>query len=476
MRKESDLLGELLIPEDKYYGVQTLRSLQLNPVSSSRMCDYPGSIQALATLKKICAQANKNIGALDTVIADAIMQATNEVIAGKFNDQFEVDMYSGGGGIAMHMNINEVLANRANELLTGKKGYDRVHPNTHVNMCQSTNDVLPSAMKLTMYWAVQRTCDSIRILEQAFAAKAKEFEKDVKLARTCLQDALPITFGQEFSGYASVIKRQRERLEHCMQDGWLDLTLGGTAVGTGMGMMPGFFEEVYRLLREQTHQDIKPDANIFDGMQNPDGYLYLSGILKCLAVSLSKISFDLKMLSSGPFAGFGEITLPAVQPGSSIMPGKVNPSLPELIIQIAQQVCGNDLTITMAVEKGELDLSIAEQILLKTSLDSLSLLEKSLPIFADKCIAGITINGDKALLDAQRSPALVTMVSILFGYEAGLAIARKAKEEQTSIKQAAVDSGIVSPEQAEDLFNVLNLTDRTAMENLLAKYASIRSV
>ena len=475
MRMEKDLLGELPVPDDKYYGVQTLRSLHLNPVSYVRMHHYPDSITALAEIKIACAEANRAIGAMEADVADAVVAAAREIVDGKYADQFQVDMFSGGGGIAVHMNINEIIANRANEILTGSKGYDRVHPNTHVNMCQSTNDVVPSAMRLVIYRGIEKLCASVKVLEDALTAKAGEFAHDVKLGRTCLQDALPMTFGQEFSGYAAVVRRQRQRLLACMPE-WLTLTLGGTAIGTCLGVMPGFVPEVYRRLRANVHPDIRPDENFFDGMQNADGYLHLSGIVKCLAVSCGKIAYDLKLLSSGPFAGFGELVLPAVQPGSSIMPGKVNPALPEMIIQIAQQVCGNDTVLTMAVEKGELDLNIAEQILLKCSADSLSLLEKALPIFAEKCVAGIAVNRAKALHDAESSPALVMIISMLFGYKEGLAVAGLAAEKGIGVKAAAVASGLVTSEQADELFNVLTLTDSEATARLLEKYASIRRI
>ena len=475
MRKENDLLGEKLVPSEAYYGIQTLRALEVGSISNIKLNNYPDVIQTLAQVKKACALANLSIQALPFNVGHAIIQACDEIISGQYFEQFVVDMYSGGGAIAINMNMNEVLANRANEILTGNKGYDVVHPNTHVNMCQSTNDVIPSAMKITLFKKVHSLLDSIIMVEDSFERKSVEFKDAVKLSRTCLQDALPITFGQEFSGYSQGIKRQRERLQQVMK-GWLHLSLGATAVGTGMGIMPGYIEAVYNFMQRDIHPKIQEAANMFDSMQNADDYLYLSGTLKCLAVILGKIAYDLKIMSSGPHAGLAEIKLPPVQPGSSIMPGKVNPALPEMISQVCQQVCGNDLTITMAVEKGELDLNIFEQILLKNILDSCTLLENALPIFASRCIDGIEVNVEKAFSDAENSPALVTIVSTLLGYKTGLAIISNAQKEQCSIKQAAINSGLFSEEQANELFDPLVLSHREKILSLMSKYAHLRAI
>ena len=295
MRTESDLLGDMQIDDELYYGIQTSRCLYLGNISQSKLCHYRELIVAVAQIKRACAKANCNIGAMKPDIAQAIIQACDEVIDGKLDDQFPVDMYCGGGAIAINMNMNEVLANRANEILTGHKGYDRVHPNTHINMCQSTNDTIPSAMKIALKRSVEKMLVSVVLLEDTLEAKIAEFGDAVKLARTCLNDALPITFAQEFSGYLYGIRRQRTRLQSAMND-WLSLTLGGTAVGTGVGTMPGFVENVYEVLRADVDTGIKQEDNVFDGMQNADSYLYLSGLIKNLAVLLSKFCYDLKIM------------------------------------------------------------------------------------------------------------------------------------------------------------------------------------
>lgn len=475
MRTESDLLGDMQIDDELYYGIQTSRCLYLGNISQSKLCHYRELIVAVAQIKRACAKANSNIGAIKPDIAQAIIQACDEVIDGKFDDQFPVDMYCGGGAIAINMNMNEVLANRANEILTDHKGYDRVHPNTHINMCQSTNDTIPSAMKIALKRSVEKMLVSVVLLEDTLEAKIAEFGDAVKLARTCLNDALPITFAQEFSGYLYGIRRQRTRLQSAMND-WLSLTLGGTAVGTGVGTMPGFVENVYEVLRADVDTAIKQEDNVFDGMQNADSYLYLSGLIKNLAVLLSKFCYDLKIMGSGPLAGFGEIFLPPVQAGSSIMPGKVNPALPEMVIQVAQQVCGNDTTVTMAVEKGELDLNISDQILVKTLMDSCSLLEKALPIFASRCVKGIRLNTEKTLLDAQKSTALVTTVSMVHGYKKALKLALEAVEKSVPVKDIAIASGNFTKEQADEFFDPLVLTDMKKLYALLEKYHSLRDI
>lgn len=476
MRQDTDLLGSMQIEDDIYYGIQTKRSLYLGDISYSKLNLYPEVIKTVAQIKKSCALANEEIGALSKEIADAIVKACDEVISGQFIDQFAVDMYSGGGAIAINMNLNEVIANRANEILTGHKGYDRVHPNTHVNMCQSTNDTIPSAMKIVVYRQTKKMLSTVQDLESTLEKKIKSFGDAVKLARTCLNDALPITFAQEFSGYLSGIRRQRQRIEHALNDNWLSLTIGGTAVGTGVGCLPGYNEVVYRKMRTIIEPEIIPEDNIFDGMQNADSYLYLSGLIKCLAVVISKFCYDLKMMGSGPQAGLGEIRLPAVQAGSSIMPGKVNPALPEMVIQVAQQICGNDLTITMGVEKGELDLNISDQILLKSLLDSITLLTKSLPILTRHCIEGIEINAEKTRKDAEHTTALVTMVSVIYGYKKALKIALDSISRKIPVKQAAVKSGEFTAEQAEEFFDPLILTNKEKMQAMLTKYKNLRKI
>ena len=330
-------------------------------------------------------------------------------------------------------------------------------------------------MKIVSYEAAKGLISAVKELEKALEKKAAEFKGKIKLGRTCLNDALPMTFEQEFSGYQKGIERQRVRLEKALED-WLSLTLGGTAIGTGVGTMPGYTEKLYEILKQDVNPLIRQEANLFDGMQNADSYLYLSGIVKCLAVVLSKICYDLKLMGSGPFAGFGELILPTVQAGSSIMPGKVNPAVPELMVQIAQQICGNDTTITMAVEKGELELNIADQILLKTLLDSINLLRRGIPILIHHCINGLKVNEEKTKHDAERSTALVTSYSMLHGYKQALKLALESIEKNQTVKETAIKSGRLTEEEAEKLFDPLLLTDVNLLHDLIQKFKSQRDI
>ncbi|MCP1122615.1 lyase family protein [Bacillus sp. 3103sda1] len=324
MRLEQDLIGELEIDDDVYYGIQTVRACENFSISGRTIESYPHLIRSVAYIKKAAAMVNHCVGVLDLDKKNVICLAADEIINGEMKNQFPVDIYQAGGGVSINMNINEVIANRANELLTGHKGYDVIHPNEHVNMSQSTNDVLPSAMKI---------------------------------ARTCLQDAVPITLGQQFSGYHSFIKRQIEEWKKLQKD-CLSIVIGATAVGTGIGAAPGYQEKMYEFLPLIANVPVIKEDNFFDGLQNADIYLKISASLKTLSSGLSKMSSDLRLLSSGPRAGFAKIRLPAVQPGSSIMPGKINPCIPEMMMQVCFDVYGKDQAITFAVDRGELDLNI----------------------------------------------------------------------------------------------------------------------
>ncbi len=356
-RIESDSLGEMQLPANAYYGVQTKRGMINSTISGQTMDDFPDFVYGIAAIKKAAAIANHASGAFSKEICDAICQAAQEVMDGKFKGEFPVDIIQGGGGTSANMNVNEVIANRANEIITGKKGSDVVHPNTHVNMSQSTNDVIPASMKIACHIYLGRLAKSLEVVEAAFNKKAVEFKDVVKMGRTCIQDALPLTLGQEFSGYACLAQR-RKNIILALQQKCTKLPLGGTAVGTRMSVRIGYVEEVYKALSTVLGYTVKVDENLFDGLQNADAYVDISGGLKGVAISMSKVAQDLRLLSSGPFLGLKEINLPAVQPGSSIMPGKYNPVMPELVIQAAQITCGNDVAIGMAAEAGELDLNV----------------------------------------------------------------------------------------------------------------------
>ncbi|WP_081413663.1 aspartate ammonia-lyase [Eisenibacter elegans] len=474
LRYESDSLGQLPIPQEAYYGIHTERGRQNFDVSGVSIGHFPQFIACLAMVKKAAALANADIGALAQPIAEAICQAADEVISGKIGaDQFPVDVIQGGGCVSTHMNINEVLANRANELITGHKGYDFVHPNNHVNMGQSTNDVVPTALKLTLYSYLQDLSASLRILEGVLLSKTEELKDVVKLARTCLQDAVPITFGQSFSAYVAIVQRGLRQLAE-EADACLHVPLGATAVGTGLGSRPGYLEAVYPRLREVTALAIMPEENFFDGLQNGDFFVQVSGTVKAVATGLSKMATDLRILSSGNRTGMMEIVLPPVQAGSSIMPGKINPSYPELMNQIAYQICGNDVAITMAVEGIELELNIWDSILSKCLFESCQLLIRSIPLFAHKCIKGLSVNVDICRHQAENTLALALVISVIYGYEVGVKVAKYAYENDLSIKQAAIDLGVLSPELAEELLDPVMLTDVSRSMEITNRLATLQ--
>jgi aspartate ammonia-lyase len=416
MRLEKDLIGELEIDEDVYYGIQTVRACQNFAVSGQTIEIYPHLIRSVAYIKKAAAMANHSVDVLDLEKKNAICLAADEVIDGKMKHQFPVDIYQAGGGVSINMNVNEVIANRANELLTGHKGYDVIHPNEHVNMSQSTNDVLPSAMKMACFFYIEDLLNSLAEMEGSLARKVKEFADVVKIARTCLQDAVPITLGQQFSGYHSFIKRQIGELKKLQKD-CLSIVIGATAVGTGIGAAPGYQEKMYEFLPLIAIVPVIKEDNFFDGLQNADTFLKISAYLKALSSGLSKMSSDLRLLSSGPRAGFAEIRLPAVQPGSSIMPGKINPCIPEMMMQVCFDVYGKDQAITFAVDRGELDLNIWEPIILKNLFDSFLILTNSITLFTEECLDGIEVNKTVCLNNAVSSLSLSVVISTLFGYQ-----------------------------------------------------------
>ncbi len=466
-RIEHDALGEMKVPATAYYGIQTERAQRNFAVSGKTIGEYPLFIRSLAAIKKAAALANKDIGALSPEVADAICRAADEIMAGQHFGEFPMDVFQGGGGTSANMNANEVIANRANEILTGSKGYEKVHPNTHVNMGQSTNDVIPSAMHLCFYAYLLDLAESLEYLERVLERKTEEFKAVVTIARTCIQDALPITLGQEFSGYWSFIRRQIALTKQTAQDCTV-LPLGGTAVGTGLGTFPGYMEHVFHHLALITGLEVVQDKNLFDGLQNGDVYVKVSAALKSAATGLGKMARDLRLLSSGPRAGFREIELPAVQPGSSIMPGKINPVMPELMNQICYQVCGNDVAVTMAVEGGELDLNVWEPVIIKCIAESATLLTNSVRLFADQCVAGIRANEEVCRTYAESALAIATVPAALFGYEQGTAVAKTAQARGISAKQATIELGLLTQDEADELMDPLSLTDYQVSSRILA--------
>lgn len=469
MREEKDLLGSLMVPDEAYYGIQTQRAVLNFAVSGRTVGEIPHFLWSIAAIKQAAAQANTKIGALDAQKAAAIVQASREVMAGNFEAHFPVDIFQGGGGTSTNMNMNEVVANRANELLTGARGYDTIHPNTHVNMGQSTNDVIPAAMKMTSRVNIKQLIVQLEKLEEGLADKSRRFADKVKLGRTCLQDAVPMTFGQQFGAYCTQARRLKEKLTLVNEDA-LFLPLGATAIGTGLSTHQGYVPAVYQWLETITGEKYRPETDFFDSLQHGDFYIEFSSQLKKIAAFLSKMATDFRIQGSGPRAGFNEIIVPAVQPGSSIMPGKINPVMPELVNQVAYQVIGNDLTVTMAVEGGELDLNVWEPVLLKALFESCSLLSRVIPLFIDKCLVDIEINEEVSARYARESTALATIVATLFGYQVGSRIAKAAYEQKCSVRQVVLSEKLLSPEQADYLLDPMIMTDPQKSTAAIKRY------
>ncbi|MDX6707806.1 MAG: aspartate ammonia-lyase [Solirubrobacteraceae bacterium] len=458
-RQEEDSLGPVTLPRDAYYGAQTERARQNFDVSGQFIGDFPRYITAIVEVKKAAALANADIGVIRRPVADAICQAADEIIGGKFDRaQFPVDMLSAGGGVSPNMNVNEVLANRANEILTGSKGYDLVHPNNHVNTGQSTSDALATAMNVALHRDILALVDSVRLLEEVIGEKIEQYSDTVKLSRTCMQDAVPITFAQEFGAYLAVAQRGVERLT-AAAEACLDVPMGGTVVGTGLGVGAGYVTRIYPRLREVTGLPLRRHPNFFDAFQNGDIFQYISTTFKALATNLAKMSKDLRLLASGPRVGMAEITLPAVQAGSSFLPGKINPVMPELMVQIGYQVCGNDMVVTFAVEGAELDFNAWTGVIAKNLFESCRLLTQAIPLFAEKCLRGLEVRTDRCRETAHNTLALSSIVATVFGYDAGARAAYHAANTGTSIKEAAIALGIMSPAAAERLLDPMILTD-----------------
>lgn len=464
-----DSLGAIAVPENVYYGAQTERARQNFDISSETTDQYADYINAIALIKKAAALAHKELGVLDGEIADAIVQAAEEVRAGRMDGQFPLNVLQGGGGTSSNMNLNEVIACRANEILTGCKGFDRVHPNDHVNMGQSTNDVIPSAVKLMSYTLLGGLAEEADALVRSFRAKEAEFSDVVKLGRTCLQDAMPVTLGQEFSGYAELTARGRDRLAE-VQKKCLTIPMGGTAVGTGSGSYEGYPERLVQYLRQSTGLPVRIEENLFDGLQNGDIYLDIMHAVKALAVAVSKIATDFRMLSSGPRAGLNEIILPAVQPGSSIMPGKVNPVMPELINQIAYDICGSDVAVTMAVEGGELDLNVWEPLAVKKIASSIQILTNGMRLFRTKCVDGIRANGEVCRRYAERSVSVSSIIAGMFDYHTGTTAAHWAVDEDKSIREVAVEMGLLTEAEADKYLDPMTMTDNGKMAHLMREF------
>ena len=449
-RKEKDSMGQIEVPDDRYYGAQTQRSLQNFNIGGEKF--QRELIRAYAILKKAAAVSNESAGKLDSNISQAIIQAADEVIEGKLDEHFPLVVWQTGSGTQSNMNFNEVIANRAIEILGGQLGSkDPVHPNDHVNMSQSTNDTFPTAINIAAAEMVfNQLIPSLKKLLKSLAQKSKDFDSIVKLGRTHLQDATPLSLGQEFSGYTSAINHNIERLEASL-DQCYELAMGGTAVGTGINSYEGFAESVAENIASITGLPFKSASNKFEAVATQDSIVELSGSLKTLAASLFKIANDIRWLASGPRSGIGEIIIPSNEPGSSIMPGKVNPTQCEAMTMVCTQVMGNDLTISIAGASGNFELNVFRPVIAYNIIQSIRLLNDACDSFRKNCIDGITPNKDRIKSNLYDSLMLVTALNPHIGYDKAAEVAKKAHKDNTSLKEAVIELGYLSEEDFDKL-------------------------
>lgn len=452
-RIEHDLLGNKEVPQDVYYGIQTLRAIENFDICGVKLSSYPKYIKALAMVKLACAKANHELALMDDQLTRAIVDACQEVIEGKFDDQFPVDMIQGGAGTSTNMNANEVIANRALELLGHKKGeYEYCHPNNHINLSQSTNDAYPTGIKLAMIFMNEDLVSVLKELISSFRAKGHEFKDVIKMGRTQLQDAVPMTLGQEFEAWAVTLEEEVERLNQNARL-FLEVNMGATAIGTGINSEPGYSEKCVRFLCEVSDQKFVLAGNLIEATPDTGSYIMYSSAVKRLAVKLSKICNDLRLLSSGPRCGLNEINLPRMQPGSSIMPGKVNPVIPEVVNQIAFKVIGNDLTVTFAAEAGQLELNVMEPVIVRSLFESMEMLENGMKTLKDRCIDGITANAGHCREMVLNSIGIVTAVNPTLGYEISSRIAKQALQENRSVYDLILEQNLLSKETLDEILS-----------------------
>ena len=456
-RVEKDSIGVKDIPEEVYYGVQTLRAAENFHITGLNM--HPEIINSLAYIKKASAITNCEVGILEKKKAQAIVQACDEIIEGKFHDDFIVDPIQGGAGTSLNMNANEVIANRAIEILGGKKGdYTIVNPNDDVNCGQSTNDVIPTAGKMTSLHLLQNLKKQLLRLYDALNEKAKEFDHVIKMGRTQMQDAVPIRLGQEFKAYSVAIMRDIHRMDKAM-DEMRTLNMGGTAIGTGINADENYLRRIVPNLSEISGMEFIQAFDLIDATQNLDSFVAVSGAVKACAVTLSKMSNDLRLMSSGPRAGFGEINLPAKQNGSSIMPGKVNPVIPEVVNQVAFNIIGNDLTITMAAEAGQLELNAFEPIIFYCMFQSIDTLGYAVETLVDNCIVGITANEERCRQLVENSVGIITAICPHVGYEKTADIAKKAINSNESVRSLILKENIMDEEELSRILDPIHMTE-----------------
>ena len=457
-RTEHDLIGERQVPARRYFGIQTLRALENFEITRIPISHYPQFIDALAYVKKAAALTNQQLGLLEAQVAAAVIQACDEILNGQFHTEFVVDAIQGGAGTSTNMNANEVIANRANQILGGELGtYDRVHPNNHVNMSQSTNDVYPTALRLALHTKLDSLLTEMTALQDLFAEKGAEFADVIKMGRTQLQDAVPMTLGQVFDAYAVTIGEDIQRVTEA-QALIREINMGATAIGTGLNAHPMYAGLVTQKLSELTGIPVSTAANLVEATQDTGAYVQLSGVLKRVAVKLSKICNDLRLLSSGPRAGLNEINLPRMAPGSSIMPGKVNPIIPEVVNQVAFQVIGNDVAITMAAEAGQLELNVMEPLIAYNLFSSIDMLSRACHTLGERCIQGITANRDVCRANVENSIGLVTALNPVLGYEKSSEIANEALETGGSVYEIVLQKGYLSQAELDDWLKPENMT------------------
>ncbi|MFW9768282.1 MAG: aspartate ammonia-lyase [Candidatus Thorarchaeota archaeon] len=457
-REESDLLGTRQVPKDAYWGIQTLRAQENFGVSLVRLYNYSTLIHAMAMVKKACTLANLELNHISKKYANAIIQACDEIIDGALEEQFDVDMLQGGAGTSTNMCVNEVIASRSNEILGHPINTQiPISANDHVNMSQSTNDVYPTAIKIATIHGFQALSENLQRLTKALDDKAEAFKDTLKLGRTEMQDAVPITLGQEFGAWSAALKRDLQRI-HWAIEVLTTHNIGATAIGTSLNADPEYISLAAKHLREVTGiKDLTTAENLVDETQNSDEFVHASGLLRVIATNLSKICGDLIILSSGPIGGFHEIILPPVQPGSSIMPGKVNPVIPEMVTQVAFQVMGHDLVISMAAQSGQLELNAFEPVIAYNFFQALKILRNSIPIFTEKCIKGIKPN-PVGLNVVHRSIGIVTALNPIIGYKAASRIAKTALETGKSIRDIVLGEGLLKEEQLDALLSPERMT------------------
>jgi aspartate ammonia-lyase len=456
VRKERDSLGGMELPDDVYYGIQTVRAIMNFPVSG--IMERKEFVDAYVLIKKAAALTNMELEVLDKERGNAIVQAADEILEGEYCNQFIVDVFQAGAGTSFNMNVNEVLANRALEILGKSKGnYDFLSANDHVNMAQSTNDTFPSASHIACVNAAGPLIDAIEDLAEAFHKKGEEFMNVPKSGRTHLMDATPLTLGHEFIAYSSVLIRARERIVQ-RRDDLLEIPLGSTAVGTGVNAHPEYREKVINEISKLISFQLKPAKDSFEALQSRAQLAAFSGSLRELSLELIRIANDLRLLGSGPTTGLAEIKLPPVQPGSSIMPGKVNPVMAECLNMVAFHVIGNDTTVSLAAQAGQIDLNVFTPVMIHNILESMAILSDYLPVFKERCVEGIEADELRCRAYLEKNPSMATLLSPKIGYLATSELAKEAQEKGISVKEIAVEKGIITKKEADDIFQSDNLT------------------